>query len=48
MTEQTESTVTGKTVLHYPDKNTRTLPNITVDTYAKVILRTTFFHRSRI
>lgn len=37
MTEQTESTVSGKTVLHYPDQNTRTLPNITVDTYTKVI-----------
>lgn len=33
MTEQTESTVSGKTVLHYPYKYTRTLPNITVDTY---------------
>lgn len=43
MTEQTESTVSGKTVLHYPDKNTRTLPNITVDTYTKVIFRTNFF-----
>lgn len=48
MTEQTELTVSGKPVLHYPDKNTRTLPNFTVDTYTKVILRITFFHRSRI
>lgn len=41
MTEQTESTVSGKTVLHYPNKNTY-MPYITVDTYTMVILRTTF------